>query len=477
MKIDPRKAANPNCAPCDNVQPARNLAVDAPYLLICPTHRDERELARLGFTSDRLYQHEYASDALEMIAGAARCQPETIADPLAEIEAIVDLYRGITLTGVFSTDDYPGSTIASIVAQRLGLPGPDPAANLLCQHKFYAREIQQFFTPEAVPPFALVQGEATPLPLPFFIKPVKSFFSIGAGIVNSVWDLHTVKAAWEHKAAFFEPFDKLFAAYADRCPGESKLLAEGILGGQQVTLEGFVQANAVHVLGIVDSVFAPGTIAFSRFEYPSALSRDVQERMADIARRLMLGLRYNDALFNIEFMFDPDSGKLAIIEINPRMASQFADLYEKVDGYNSYTVLLDLAAGRIPNPTIGLGHDAFAASCVLRRFEDADVRRVPGTTECAAVTRRYPDARIEILATEGHRLSDGMQDGHSFRYGVINLGGKDREDVLSQLRDCRDLLCYEFSPMACHVDDNSSTREGLPTIPGNSAVSAEALVA
>jgi biotin carboxylase len=455
MKTEPRKACDPNCAPSESNKRAWTPDVDASYLLICPTHRDERELARLGIAFGRLYQHAYASEALELIAGAARCQPETIADPLAEIEAIVNLYLDIPLTGVLSTDDYPGSTIASIVANRLGLPGPDPAANLLCQHKFYARQIQQVLTPEAVPPFALVQGDATPLPLPFFIKPVKSFFSIGAGIVNSVQDLHTAKAAWEHKAAFFEPFDKLFAAYVGRCPGESKLLAEGILSGQQLTLEGFVQGNTVHILGIVDSVFAPRTIAFSRFEYPSALPQDVQERMAGIASRVMLGLNYNDALFNIEFMYDHTSGKLAIIEINPRMASQFADLYEKVDGYNSYTVLLDLAAGRTPNPTIGLGRHAFAASCVLRRFEDADVHRVPGATECAAVIRRYPDARIEILATEGQPLSDDMQDGNSFRYGVLNLGGQDREDVLSQLRDCRDLLYYEFGPTACLVDDDS----------------------
>ena len=42
-------------------------------------------------------------------------------------------------------------------------------------------------------------------------------------------------------------------------------------------------------------------------------------------------------MFNIEMMYDAATDRIGIIEINPRMASQFADLYEKVDGTNSYT--------------------------------------------------------------------------------------------------------------------------------------------
>ena len=101
----------------------------------------------------------------------------------------------------------------------------------------------------------------------------------------------------------------------------------------------------VHILGVVDSIFFPGTLAFSRFDYPSALPEGVQERMADIAERLMSGLGFDNGMFNVEMMYDAREDRIAIIEINPRMASQFADLYEKVDGTNSYEVLLDLGCG------------------------------------------------------------------------------------------------------------------------------------
>jgi hypothetical protein len=40
-----------------------------------------------------------------------------------------------------------------------------------------------------------------------------------------------------------------------------------------------------------------------------------------------------------------------------------------------------------------------------------------------------------------------MQDGNSYRYGIVNLGGKDRDDVLAQFAACRDSLGIVFEPV------------------------------
>ena len=69
-----------------------------------------------------------------------------------------------------------------------------------------------------------------------------------------------------------------------------------------------------------------------------------------MARRLMGGLGFDNGLFNIEMIYDGREDRIAVIEINPRMASQFADLYEKVDGTNAYEVLLDIGTGVRPSP-------------------------------------------------------------------------------------------------------------------------------
>jgi hypothetical protein len=40
-----------------------------------------------------------------------------------------------------------------------------------------------------------------------------------------------------------------------------------------------------------------------------------------------------------------------------------------------------------------------------------------------------------------------MQDGTSYRYGIVNLGGKDRDGVLAQFAACRDSLGIVFEPV------------------------------
>ena len=49
---------------------------------------------------------------------------------------------------------------------------------------------------------------------------------------------------------------------------------------------------------------------------------------------------------------------------------------------------------------------------------------MPTEEEIAALTARWPDARVKILCQEGHLLSDELQDGNSFRSAQVNLGGR-----------------------------------------------------
>lgn len=411
------------------------------FLLICPSMRDDRELARFDQGELTVLHHEYASIELEYMVGAGEAAGH-IRDPLEEVEVILASVDGQAVTGVISTDDYPGSVLACIVAERLGLPAPKPAVNLLCQHKFQARVAQRAFVPEAVPAFAQVdvtQLRALPtgLSMPAFVKPVKSFFSIGAGRVTSQDDLSSAQARWAGMTQFFRPFERILEAYTPYTVGSNLLLVEEALCGVQVTLEGYARGDHVYILGIVDSIMYPDTIAFERFEYPSSLPEPVQQRMGEITRRLMRGIGYQDGMFNIEFMYDPETQAIRIIEVNPRMASQFADLYEKVDGASSYQIVLDLASGVEPRWSRGQGSYAFAASCVLRTFEDMVVRSLPGGKTIRDVEALFPGCRIELFGQEGRPLSEEMQDGHSYRYACINLGGSDRTDVLAKLEQCR----------------------------------------
>ena len=64
--------------------------------------------------------------------------------------------------------------------------------------------------------------------------------------------------------------------------------------------------------------------------------------------------------------------------------------------------------------------------------------------EAAAVEEEFPDARIEVLAEAGRRLSEQMQDGRSYRYAIINAGGSDCDDAQQRARQCRRRLDFQF---------------------------------
>jgi biotin carboxylase len=411
-------------------------------LVICATFRDHRELPRLVRPGLTYLFHDYASTSLEELIGGKGDGLDGAADPVAEIARIRAEIGDRDIAAVVSTDDYPGAALAAVLAKELGLPGPCPRASLICQHKYLSRVAQASIVPDAVPAFWPIDvAEHAQLPdglvLPAFVKPMKSFFSIGAGVIETEAELCAARRKWAELDDFFMPLDRLLRRHAGVEIGTTRLIAEGLLKGAQVTVEGYAYGGDVHILGVVDSIFFPGTLAFSRFDYPSALPESIQERMHDIAKRLMSGIGFDNGMFNVEMMYDPREHRIAVIEINPRMASQFADLYEKVDGTNAYEVLLDIGTGVRPSPKRRQGRYRFAASCVLRTFEDCVVAALPSDEKLAAIRRDYPDIRVEIHATAGRRLSDELQDGASYRYGIVSLGGRDRADVLTRFEACQ----------------------------------------
>lgn len=409
--------------------------------LVCPTMWDEAELPGV-MRAGRYRVCRYGSDASE--------DPGAF-DAERFIEETAAAIGAAALDGVFASDDYPGSLAAAAIAERLDLPGPPLRSVLLCHHKYYGRLAQRAAVPEAVPAFALVRGEEgraeAALGWPAFAKPVKSFFSLYAERVEGPDELRAVVArANGHLARFVQPLDRMLRRFPEWSVGAGHFLAEGLLRGRQCTLEGCMHRGEFRVVGVVDSILYPGTISFRRFEYPSALPEPVRERMAAIAERFVRSIGFDDGLFNAEMMYDEEADRVSIIEVNPRMCPQFADLMEKVNGVNTYEIALDVAAGRRPAVRRPHAPFAFAASLVPRLFEDRRVLRVPDRADIERLLARFPDARLKVLCRVGHRLSEELQDGKSFRYAVLNLGGADREDVLERYREAMDLLPFEFAP-------------------------------
>ncbi len=422
-------------------------------LVVSPYMRDKRELSGhlLGGQYSVIFDNHTTDWVEEILYDDAR-KASNQKDIVNTIDMVCDLYQNEHIDGVASSGDYPGSLISSIIAHRLGLPGPAPKVVIGCQHKYYSRLDQKRYAPQAVPLFTLIDPKACDidglsLDFPVFAKPVKAYFSINAQELCNKEELRAYLQSPPQFEAFLEPFNALMKAYSTYDHHAGHVLLESCLRGQQATLEGFVYQGQVYCIGIIDSIMFPGTISFSRFEYPSSLSSSVQERMIHIAEHVMTGIGFDNGLFNIEFMYNADLDTINIIEINPRMCSQFADLFERVDGMNTYEILLDLAVGKKPELLHRRGTFAIAASFLLRIFSDHYVAKVPSSESINKVMARFPDVRIEVCATQGKKLSNFLQDGKSYRYGVINLGGHTRDDLLMRFDLCSSLLDFKLMPL------------------------------
>ncbi|GCL63306.1 ATP-grasp domain-containing protein [Pseudaquabacterium pictum] len=337
--------------------------------------------------------------------------------------------------GVVSHHEQFGALAAALVAEAAGLPGTPVAAVLACQHKLHARQVLQQVCPEANLPFAPLEacyGGPVPggLDYPIYVKPVKAAFSVLARRVDSQDELHRHtrfgrRELWVIRR-LVEPFERVVRERLPQAGSAHRLLLEAPVQAAQFNLDGWVHKGRAHALGVVDAVMYPGTQAFMRWELPSRLPVAVQARALDVAQRFLAAVGFDHGLFNIEFFYDAASQRLTVIEVNPRLASQFSDLYLRVQGLDPHAMSLALAMGQDPatlprQPPVG----GAAASLVYRAFQPGSTPPMPDAAQRAALARRFPDAMLFTYPRSGHALARDFKWLGSHRYGILHLHGRD----------------------------------------------------
>jgi hypothetical protein len=418
-------------------------------LVLFPNDWDKGEFSRPKYRAE--YEFLFEGTDFFKLPGALRLPTFR---PVRWIHRLAEKYARAHLDGVLSSDEYVGAAIAAALAKKLGLPHADPGQIVTAQHKYFSRVRQRAAVPEAVPDFDIVplaRRIAVPkLPFPFFVKPAKGTFSLFAAKVDDEAALRKHLAFRLHERLLLRfvtaPFNQLLRAYADLDRDANAFVAEELISGVQVTLDGFAFDGDVQIMGVVDSVMFPGTSTFERFDYPSRmLSKEVRDRMSDIAVRLVKGLGIRQAQFNIEMFYDDAKDRIHVIEINPRLSYQFADLYENVDGSNTYDVLLDLTLGRRPAFAKGSGAYKFASSFVLRTFQGKTLVAVPGEGDVETFAKQYDDARLRIYGRRGQSLAGEMRAMGSYRYGIINVGAGSLLDLFAIHKDALEKLPFRFA--------------------------------
>ena len=349
--------------------------------------------------------------------------------------------RRLGWAGVISHHEQFGALAAALVAEALGLPGATPESVLAIQHKLHARAVLQSVAPEAnvaSQRLHAAYGEDIPrgLAYPTFVKPVKAAFSVLAREVRNHDELqaHTRfgrRELWVIRR-LVEPFERVLQQRLPQAGTAHSLMLEEPLPHDtpQFNLDGWVWRGQAQALGVVDAIMYPGTQAFMRWEHPSGLDPRVQQRALDVAQKFLAAAGYTHGFFNMEFFHDPTSDRLSVIEFNPRLASQFADLYRRVQGRDAHAMSLALALGQDPaslprsQPTAGA-----AASQVYRSFDPTAHVRMPDAGQQARLAQTFPDARLFVYPKAGHSLARDFKWLGSYRHGIVHLGGRDAADL------------------------------------------------
>ena len=340
---------------------------------------------------------------------------------------------------VVSNHEQFGALAAAMLAERMGWPGTPVNAVLACQHKLHARQILSQVCPQANVAFSVLDtqyGGAVPdtLKYPLFVKPVKAAFSVLARIVHSREELHahTRFGAWELWVIrhLVEPFERVFQKRLGPTQTAHRMMLEEPVIAAQFNLDGYVWHGQAVMFGVVDAVMYPGTQAFMRWDFPSLLANEIQQRALQVAQTFLTAIGFTYGMFNMEFFYDEATDRLSVIEFNPRMASQFSDLYLRVIGIDLHACALALAHGKHPASLACIAPTAGAASSlVYRTFAPGQNCPMPGRTQAELFAAEYPDGMLLPFPKDKGSIARDFKWLGSYRYGIVHLSGRDAADL------------------------------------------------
>ena len=195
-----------------------------------------------------------------------------------------------------------------------------------------------------------------------------------------------------------EPFERVCRERLPQAGSAHRMMLEEPVPPDtpQYNLDGWVQDGQVHALGVVDAVMVPGTQAFMRWEVPSRLPQAVQQQALQVARRSCRPSATATASSTWSSSTTRASGRLSVIECNPRLASQFGDLYQRVLGLDAHAMALALACGEDPLAVPRRAPSAGAAASLVYRApcRPAPCRRRRRGRSARRSSRQHPDGLL-----------------------------------------------------------------------------------
>jgi len=347
------------------------------------------------------------------------------------------------------------AVFAAIIAEKTGKRFASVQSIINCQNKYISRRIQRSCIPEHTPAFCLALDylrNPSRLDTPFFIKPVRSNISFGTHRISSPEELHACIAresldiakhnqyfldALSVDPRYLEPFN------VQTC---NAFLCEDLIKGSQVTVDGFVHDGQVELVGMTKASYYPGSNSFSHHEFPCHFKPELENAIHQALQRLIPALGLNNSFFNVELRADEPRGTFAIIEVNSRIAFQFAKTIESVTGYDPLHLLCDIAVGRPPRYAETISRTfRYCYNFELHSFSDRKILKTPTQSGFQELRIRFPEVHIRNLIQENTQLSDYKHNPESFRYCMLDIPGDSRAEIMEKHKRIMSLLGYEFA--------------------------------
>ncbi|MFW6081946.1 MAG: ATP-grasp domain-containing protein [Desulfosalsimonas sp.] len=368
--------------------------------------------------------------------------------------------------GIVGTHD-SSAVFAAIIAQQTGHRFAPVNAVINCQNKYLCRRIQRSVVPEHTPAYALALDylrNPSRVSLPFFIKPVRSNISFGTHKVGEPGELENYIARESIDIARFNQYylDALAIdpAYhnALNVATCNSFLCEDLIHGTQVTVDGYIFEGEIDFFGITRAVYHRETNSFFYHAFPHRFSRELTAKIKTALQKLMPALGIDNSFFNVELRADEDTNTFKIIEVNCRIAFQFAKTIEAVTGVDPLRMLCDMAVGRRPGqrPADFQTYD-FCYNFELHMFHDALILETPTQSAHAEIKMKHPEVRIRNLIHENARLSDFKHNPESFRYCVLDVPGNSHEEIMVKYQKVVSMLGYRFGAQAAETDHAHET--------------------
>lgn len=355
--------------------------------------------------------------------GAANVVTAETNDPDALIERVERLHSVLRFDGVLTSCDYYLPVVARI-AERLGLPGPAPAAvERACRKDLTRTTLHEAGLPG--PRFAVAEGwpevlrasEAVGFPL--VVKPV----DLCAGMfVRKVADENQLQSAFAELAKF--------PVNARQQPRSPLVLLEQVLDGPEVSVETVTYEGVTHVVGVTDkSLVADPWFVESGHMFPADLSPSETQGLGEAATAALRALGLDHGVAHSEFRLTAAGPRL--IEVNPRPAgNRITELIRRVTGIDLPMACARLALGE--KPDLAPLETGVRSAAIAFRVPDraGTVTAVRGLPELAD----EPDVVDVYAKASGHR-SVAAQNNNDYLAHVMVVdrmgpGARRRADAL-----------------------------------------------